>query len=56
MNSLSIKMLQVPWKMKGWNSNMLQIPLKIVEMAASSSKVLQIAWKMDRTGNQQRKP
>ena len=37
--------LQIRWKMKGSNSNMLQKP---IEMAASSSKMLRIARKPGR--------
>ena len=41
-------MLQIPWKMRGLNS---KNAANTVEMAPSSSKMLQIARKMDRTGN-----
>ena len=47
------KMLQIQRKMRGWNSNMLQ---NAVEIAASSSKMLQIAREMDRTGNPKKNP
>ena len=39
-------MLQIPRKMRGSNSKMLQ---KAVEMAASSANMLQIARETDRT-------
>jgi len=44
MNSLRTKMLQIPWKMRGSNS-------KFREIVAFSSKMLQTAGKMNRTGN-----
>ena len=42
-------MLQILGKMRGSNSKMLH---NTVEMAASSSKMLQIARETDRTGDQ----
>jgi hypothetical protein len=45
-------MLQIPWKMRGLNS---KNAANTVEMAPSSSKMLQIARKMDRTGNPPKK-
>jgi hypothetical protein len=47
MKSLSTKMLQISWKMRGSNSR----SCNTVEMPASSSKVLQIAGKTDRTAD-----
>ena len=41
-------MLQIPRKMRGSNSKMLQTA---VEMAASSANMLQIARETDRTGD-----
>jgi len=43
-------MLQIPWKMRFELKN----AANTVEMPHSSSKILQIARKMDRTGNQKK--
>ena len=52
MKSLSAKMLQISWKMGGSNSKCCNA----VEMAASSSRMLQIARETDRTADPKRNP
>ena len=51
MKSLSTKMLQILWKIRGFE---LQNVANTIEMAASSSKMLQIAEKTDRTVDQEK--
>ena len=55
MKSLRTNMLQIPWKIRGSNSKMLQ-QFNTVEMSASSSKFLQIVRETDRTADPEKDP